>query len=53
MDMALSKNTQKRLRRGAKTVEKSIKNLKPHNKKSSRRTSLVAGTGVVRQVVPR
>ena len=47
MDMSISKNTKKRLRRGAKSVEKSIKNLKPHHKKSGRKASLVAGTGVL------
>jgi hypothetical protein len=43
----ISKKTEKRLRRGAKTVEKSIKNLRPGRKKSGRKSSVVAGTGVL------
>ncbi len=47
MATPISKKTKKRFRQGAKTVEKSIKNLRPGHKKSRARSSVVAGTGVL------
>ncbi len=47
MAKPISKKTKKRLRRGAKTVEKSIKNLRSGRKKSGGKSSMVAGTGVL------
>lgn len=43
----IAKKTQERFRRGAKTVEKSIRNLKPGHKKSHLKSTVLAGTGVV------
>ncbi len=43
----ISKRTQRRLRRHASTVERSINSLRPGRKKSGRRSSVVAGTGVL------
>ena len=47
MASPISKKTKKRFRRGAKTVERSIKNLRPGRKKSGRKAAVVAGTGAV------
>ena len=47
MTTPISKKTKKRFRQDAKTVEESIKNLRPGHKKSRGRSSLVAGTGVL------
>ena len=43
----ISKKTQKRFRQGAKTVEHSIKNLRPGRKNSHVKSTVAAGTGVV------
>jgi hypothetical protein len=47
MATPISKQTKKRFRQGAKTVEKSIKNLRPGRKKSRGRSTVIAGTGVL------
>ncbi len=47
MAKPIAKKTQERFRRGAKTVENSIKNLRPGRKKSHVKATVVAGTGVV------
>ena len=50
MTTPISKKTKKRFRQGARTVEKSIKNLRPGRRKSRGRSSVVAGTGVLAAV---
>jgi hypothetical protein len=47
MATPIAKKTRKRFRQGAKTVEKSFKNLRSGHKKSVNKASVVAGTGVL------